>query len=154
MSAYGRASELNPNSPNFLVDKAEALVYVGQVEEAVANIRRAMRLNPMYPDWYLWTLGIALYHSSEYEQSAAALIKGNVPNLARRFLAADYVRLGRVAEARRVIADFLIHEPNYTLAREDVWPYQDLTMRDALVADLRLAGLPDGEERLNGGEVK
>ncbi|MBL8895051.1 MAG: hypothetical protein JNJ53_10645 [Rhizobiales bacterium] len=154
MSAYARAGELNPNSPNFLVDKAEALVYIGRVEEAIVNIRRAMRLNPMYPDWYLWTLGIALYHANEYEQSAATLTKGNVPNLARRFLAADYVRLGRIADARRVIAEFLTHEPNYTLVREEVWPYQDQTMRDALVADLRLAGLPDGEERLNGGEVR
>ena len=146
ISAYGRAAELNPNSPNFLVDKAEALVYLGRVEEAVADIRRAMQLNPMYPDWYLWTLGIAYYHAREYEQSIAVLTKGNPPNLARRLLAASYVRLDRMAEAKRAAADFLTYEPAYTLAREKVWPYRDPAMQEALIADLRLAGLPDGPD--------
>jgi adenylate cyclase len=148
MAAYRRAAELNPNSPNLLVDQSEALVYAGRPEEAAANVRRAMQLNPMYPDWYLWTLGIVLFHDGKHEESVEALIKGNPPNLARRFLAASYVRLGRMAEARRAAEEFLKNEPDYTLARESVWPYRDEAMREDLVSALRLAGLPEGGKEM------
>ena len=145
MDSYRRAYELNPNSPNLLVDLAEALVYIGRVNEALVHIERAMRLNPIYPEWYLWTQGIVLYHAGRYEQALAALLKGGNPaNLSRRHLAATLVRLGRVADARRVAAQFLQDDPDYTLAREKLWPYQKEDMREALVTDLRQAGLPDG----------
>jgi adenylate cyclase len=32
------------------------LVYAGEPEKAIEEIERAMRLNPYYPDWYLWYL--------------------------------------------------------------------------------------------------
>jgi adenylate cyclase len=150
MAAYQRALELNPNSPNLLVDMAEALVYVGRVDEAVKHVERAMRLNPIYPDWYLWTMGIVLYHAGEYERALTSLMKtGNPPNLARRHLAATNVRLGRLAEARRVAAKFMENDPDYTLDRERVWPYKDESMREALMADLRRAGLPDNVSNEN-----
>ncbi len=144
MAAYRRAYELNPNSPSLLVDLSEALVYVGRVDEAVQHVERAMRLNPIYPDWYLWTLGIVLYHAGEYQRALEALLKmSNPANLSRRHLIATNVRLGRMAEARRVAAEFMANEPTYTLDRERVWPYRDEAMREQLVADLRSAGLPD-----------
>ena len=143
ISAYERAAALNPNCPNLLVDMAECLVYIGRPDEAIANINRAMQLNPMYPDWYLWTLGIALYHTGEYEKSVAALTKGNPPNLAHRLLIAAYVRLGRMDSARRTVLEFLDSDPTYTLSREQGWPYRDPTVLGALVEDLRSAGLPE-----------
>jgi TolB-like protein/class 3 adenylate cyclase len=146
MAAYERAADLNANSPNLLVDMAEALVYVGRTDEAIANISRAMRLNPIYPDWYLWTLGIALYHAGRHRDAAAAVTKmGNMPNLARRVLIASYVRLDRMEEARRIAAEFLRHDPSYTLKREAVWPYQAPALQSAFLADLKSAGLPDTE---------
>jgi adenylate cyclase len=38
------------------------LVYAGEPEKAIEEIERAMRLNPYYPDWYLWYLANA-YHT-------------------------------------------------------------------------------------------
>jgi adenylate cyclase len=123
---------------------AEALLYVGRVSEALAHVERAMRLNPICPDFYLWTLGMALYHAGKYEQALAALTKmGNPPNLARRHVIATNVRLGRLAEAKLAAAAFLRNDPTYVLTREMAWPYQDETMREALISDLRRAGLPD-----------
>jgi adenylate cyclase len=151
-AAYERAVELNPNDPNLQVDWAEALVYVGRAGEAIAKIRRAMQLNPMYPDWYLWTLGIAYYHANEFEQSVAALTRGSPPNLARRHLAASYVRLGRLSEARRTMAEFLKHDPGYSLSREKAWPYKDAKTHEALMADLRAAGLHGDSEMANFSE--
>jgi tetratricopeptide (TPR) repeat protein len=144
MSAFERAIELNPNNPDLLMDMADALVYVEQPDEAVANVQRAMRLNPIHPDSYLWTLGIALYHCGRYEESLAALLRmSHPPNLVRRQIAAVYVRLGRIDEARKIAAEFLREDPTYKLEREMVWPHKNPKDLEAFVADLRRAGLPD-----------
>jgi adenylate cyclase len=147
LAAYGRAIELNPNNPDLLVDLADAFVYVGRFEEAIANVERATRFNPIYPDNYLWTLGIALYHAGQCELAVVALNKmGNPPNLARRHLAAAYCRLGRMDEARNVVAEFLNRDPTYTLEREKLWPYKDPLILESLLSDLRSAGLPESSD--------
>jgi adenylate cyclase len=147
MAALERAVSLNPNSPGLLIDWADALVYAGRSEEAITAVERAMRYNPIHPDWYLWTLGMALYHAGRFEEALSALRKvGDPPNLLRRHLAATYVRLGRMGEARRVAAEFLKQDPTYTLQREQNWPYKDRDMLRAFVADLRDAGLPEPDD--------
>jgi adenylate cyclase len=147
MAAFARAVELNPNNPNLLVDMADALVFVGRPEEAIAHIERAMRLNPIHPDFYLWSLGIALYYAGRYAESVAALTRmSDPPNLVRRHLAANYVRLGRLAEARRVAAEFLIQQPAYTLEQEKARPFRDPKVLEAFMADLQRAGLPKGTD--------
>lgn len=144
MAAFDRAVELCPNSPGLLADMADALVYVGRPAEAVASIQRAMKLNPIHPDSYLWSLGFALYHCGRYEEALAALMRMNQPpNLARRHIAATYVRLGRLDEARRMAAEFLKDDPDYRLDRERVWPHKDPKDLDDFITDLRHAGLPD-----------
>ena len=143
MAAFERAIELCPNSPDLLVDMADALVYVGRPLDAIANIQRAMRLNPIHPDGYHWSLGVALYHAGRYEEAITALTRMSVmPNLVRRHLAASYVRLGRMEDARGVAGEFMKLDPDYRLEREQVWPYKDPKLLDAFVADLRQAGLP------------
>jgi hypothetical protein len=48
-------------------------------------------------------------------------------------------------EAKRIAAEFLGHDPSYTLKRESAWPYQAPALQSAFLADLRSAGLPDAE---------
>jgi TolB-like protein/Tfp pilus assembly protein PilF len=147
MAAFERAVELNPNNPNLLVDMADALVYVGRPEEATAHIERAMRLNPIHPDNYLWSLGFALYHAGRCAESVSALARmSDPPNLVRRHLAANYVQLGRLADAQRVAAEFLLREPGYRLEQEKAWPFRDPKVAEAFMADLRRAGLPNGSD--------
>jgi tetratricopeptide (TPR) repeat protein len=144
MAAFERAIELCPNGPDLLADMADALVYVGRPEEAVANIQRAVRLNPIHPDSYLWSLGVALYHCGRYEEAVSALMRMNQPpNLVRRHVAANLVRLGRMEEARRVATEFLRNDPDYRLERETVWPHKNQKDLDDFITDLRRAGLPD-----------
>jgi hypothetical protein len=88
-------------------------------------------------------LGIAHYHASDYRQAVVELMKGNPPNLARRHLAAAYVRLDQLDDAKRVAAEFLAMDPTYTLSREGGWPYKDSESLEALLIDLRMAGFPD-----------
>ena len=150
MATFERAISMNPNSAGLLIDMADALVFDGRAKEAIASVERAMRLNPICPNSHLWTLGIALYHSGEFEKSLAALKRiGNAPNLVRRHEAAVHVQLGEVEKARKIAADFLAQYPDYTVERERLWPYRDTNMLEAFIADLRSAGLPD--EIDNGG---
>ena len=144
MATFERAIGMNPNSAGLLIDMADALVFDGRAAEAIALVERAMRLNPICPDSYLWTLGIALYHSGEFEKSLAALKRiGNPPNLVRRHEAAVNVRLGQMEKARETAAAFLAQYPGYTVERERLWPYRDVNMLEAFIADLRSAGLPE-----------
>jgi hypothetical protein len=66
-----------------------------------------------------------------------------MPNLVHRHIAANYVRLGRMAEAQQMAGEFLRNDPDYKLEREAVWPHKNPKDLDDLIADLRRAGLPD-----------
>lgn len=143
MATFENALRMNPHSTGLLIDMADALVFIGRPEESVAYIERAMRMNPISSDSLLWTLGIALYHAGQLQQSMAALEKMvNAPNLARRHLAAVYVRLGDIEKAKKTAREFLLEDSEYTLEREKLWPYRNPAMLEAFVKDLHMAGLP------------
>ena len=143
MATFENALRMNPHSTGLLNDMADALVFIGKPEEAIAYIQRAMRMNPLSSDSLLWTLGIALYHAGRLDESMSALEKiVNPPNLARRHLAAVYVRLGAIEKAKKTAGEFLLEDSEYTLEREKLWPYRSPAMLEAFVQDLHMAGLP------------
>jgi TolB-like protein/class 3 adenylate cyclase/cytochrome c-type biogenesis protein CcmH/NrfG len=147
IAEYDRAIELNPNSARVLVDSAEPLVYLGRAQDAISRIKAAIRLNPRHPDWYLWNLGWAQYYAELYVDALASLRKMNkMPNNARRTLASALVRLGRLEEARAVIAEFRKNAPEYTLEefkRATEGKFKNQADLDRALDDLRTAGLPD-----------
>ena len=72
-------------------------------------MREAMRLNPYHPEWYWVDLGSVLYAAHCYEEALEAFKHRNRPGtlvLAR--LAACYAQLGRMDEARRMVAELLL----------------------------------------------
>jgi TolB-like protein/class 3 adenylate cyclase/Tfp pilus assembly protein PilF len=147
LSEFERALVLNPNADKVLVDAGELLVYLGRPQDAVRQIGEAIRLNPHHPDWYLWTLGWARYYAGDYEGGLAAMFGiANLPNLARRTLAAILVRLGRIDEAKAVMAEFLQNAPDYTakkLRLNLAGKFHDPGDMERFIADLRVAGLPE-----------
>ena len=143
-SEYERALTLNPNDADLLAEIVELLVKTGRAEDAVVRIKSAMRINPHYPDWYLWNLGWALYFAGQYTEALEALNQmSNPPNGVRRHLAAVLVRLGRIEEARKVIEAFVAEAPNHTLSTEMATRWQHRPYLDKLIDDLRTAGLPE-----------
>jgi len=144
MAEYERALELNSNDANLLADTVNFLVQIGKAEDGVAQIKLAMRINPLYPDWYPWNLGWAQYFAGDYEEALASLKRmSNLPNGARRTLAAILVRLGRVEEARVVIAAFREQAPDFTVSTMENFPFQNRTYLEQWMEDLRTAGLPE-----------
>jgi adenylate cyclase len=144
MSEYRRAVALNANDADLLAEFAETLAYWGEPLEAIRELERAKEINPFYPDWYHWNHGWALFCSRRYEESLVELQRmPELPNHVRLILAGNLVRLGRGAEAAPLVAEFLQHEPGYTLAklkRRSV--FKRTEDEDHWLEAVREAGLP------------
>ncbi|MBQ0821685.1 adenylate/guanylate cyclase domain-containing protein [Microvirga terrae] len=117
LSAYRRALVLNPNDADLMSDMADALAHSGEAAEAVALLDKAKRLNPFYPDQYLWHLGGAFYKLGRYEDAVHTINSMQNPTEGRRILAASYAQLGRLVEAQREAAKILEAHPTFSVER-------------------------------------
>lgn len=117
ISAYRRARLLNPNDADLMSDMADALAHSGQSEEAITLLEKAMRLNPFYPDQYLWHLGGAYYNLHRYDEAVRAIQSMQNPTEGRRVLAASYAQLGRMDEARQEAERVMQAHPNFSVDR-------------------------------------
>jgi len=132
---------------------ALALIDAGRVSEAATNTKTAMRLDPHYPPFFLYILGVVQFSLGQYADAAASLERvtrlnpdDEYPQLA---LAATYGHLGRAADAKAAVARYngvrvkhggipltISTAPNLTFSR-----YRT----DAqLKKGLRSAGVPEG----------
>lgn len=118
LAEYDRAYQLNPNDADLLAEIAEMRIYVGQPQEAVRLIRRAMTLNPHFPDWYLWNLGWAFYHEKRYDDALREFARMSEPqNDIWLFVAAAHAQLGNREEAEVALKTFLQNRnAPYTIA--------------------------------------
>ena len=107
---------LDPHSLyHYLLHLGHSYYLMGQYEEALANLKKSVTLNPDYG--------------------------GGVTHL---FLAASYIELGREEEARAAAAEFLRLLPLASLQLiTQEWPYKDPAVLQRLVDALRKAGLPE-----------
>jgi tetratricopeptide (TPR) repeat protein len=117
---------------------------MGRPEQAITQLKKAMRMNPRHPSWYWQVLGFAYYELGQYKEALATLKQDNKPWFkTHRTLAAVYVRLGRLAEARAEVSKMFEKNPHYTLKSENYEPYKDETRRQLLISDLLKAGVPE-----------
>ena len=75
-------------------DMADALAHSHRSEEAIELLKNAMRLNPFYPDQYLWHLGGAYFNLKRYDEAIQTIHGMQNPTEGRRLLAASYGQLG------------------------------------------------------------
>jgi adenylate cyclase len=144
IAAYERALALNPNDADVIVEYGDSLVYDGQPTRAIELIGRAMRLNPYYPDWYLWCLADASNALGRATEVIATVRQMHDPTEGRRLLAANYAHLGMMDEARAEAQEVLRVHPGFSV---DGWrrrpPYRDQEILERYIEGLRKAGLPD-----------
>lgn len=117
IAAYERAVSLNPNDADLMSDMGDALAHSGRSEEAIDLLEKAMRLNPFYPDQYLWHLGGAYFNLKRYEDAIEVLKRMQNPTEGRRILAASYGHLGRKEKARHEAELVRQAHPNFTVER-------------------------------------
>jgi len=144
LAGYAKAIALNPNDSDIIAEYADALVYAGQPAKSVELLEKAMRLNPYYPDWYLWYLAGAYNHLGRPGDVISTVQRMRNPAEGRRLLAANFALLGMMKEASAEAAEVLRLHPGFSVSE---WrqrpPYRDDKLLDRYVDALRRAGLPD-----------
>ena len=145
VAAYDKAVDINPNYADLLAHSADLMVAISKPDEAIDRLRTAMRLNPHHPDWYLWSLGEAQYYAEHYDDALASMLKiTQTSNAGLIILASVYVRLGRVDEARALVATFQTNNPDFSLAHFEQSRRGKFKQRadlDRMIDDLRVAGM-------------
>ena len=142
IDAYQRSLALNPNDADVMADMADALTHAGRSEEAITQFEKAMRLNPFYPDQYLWDLGGTYFNLRRYEEAIETLDHMHNPAEGRRLLAASYAQLGHLEEAQQQAALVLEAHPDFSLQQwETIQPDKNPDDTAHFVEGLKKAGL-------------
>jgi tetratricopeptide (TPR) repeat protein len=143
VAEHAKARALNPNDKS---ESAAYLAYAGRVDEAIELMTDAMRLNPFYPDWYLWNLAISHYPARNYDAILDAVTRMQDPPAdPLLFLAASYAQLGRLTEAQATVERVLALDPEATVAKFAAQqPYKNPDDLEHYKDGLRKAGLPEG----------
>jgi len=141
-----RAIALDPNDADGHAHLAALLNFAGRPKEAIGSLEKAMRLNPHYPYWYLYHLGVAYTFTRRIEEATAAFkrVLAHNPNFlpAHTFLAAIYSALGREQEAQAEAAAVLRISPNFSLeVQRQMLPVTDQAGAELFFDLLRKAGL-------------
>jgi TolB-like protein/Flp pilus assembly protein TadD len=147
-----QAVTLRPNDARPHIFLAGNLYYGGRPEEAIIHARKAMRLEPYYPAWFLISLGGAYEMAGRYEEAIAtskqlyeSSLKGEYPPInAHVVLARNYARLDRMEDARAHVAAILKIKPDYSVEffrKRNLW--KDRAYHEGLVDLLIKAGLPE-----------
>ncbi|MCP4764954.1 MAG: adenylate/guanylate cyclase domain-containing protein [Gammaproteobacteria bacterium] len=140
--AYERALQLNPNDADVISELADTYAHSGRSEEAVTLLKKAMHLNPFYPDEYLWNLGGAYYNLKQYENAIDAVNQMNNPTEGSRILAASHAQLGQLDIARAHAKKTLQAHPDFSLAKwQAMMPDKFEEDSMAFAEGLRKAGL-------------
>jgi adenylate cyclase len=143
-----RACDLAPNSSFVHAALGYTLLHAGRSEEATAYFKKAIRLNPFPPSWYLASLGGAYFMLGQYEDAITAFERGRqlAPEsvFPRVGLAAAYSELGRQKEARAEADEVLKLDPKFSVASYVKGTYyKNKEDADRYSAALRKAGLPE-----------
>jgi adenylate cyclase len=119
----------------------------GRSEEAIAPIKKAMRLSPYYPTFYLIQLGRAYRMTGRYEEAIVEYKKlaCRMPDSLYSHLGQvlSYAHLGRLEEARAAVAKLLQAEPDYSLEVHKRTTAAKGTNLERDLELLRKAGLPE-----------
>jgi adenylate cyclase len=146
LASFRRAVGVNSNEAPH--GYGNALTYAHRAEEAVAELERAMRLDPFHSPSLFSHLGHARYMLGQGEAAVEALRTSvrRAPNFRPNFLwlAAASARLGRMDEARAAAAEVMRIEPGFCVSTEmQRLPFVDCKDAERYAEDLQKAGLPE-----------
>ena len=115
-------------------------------------IKKAIRLQPLYPSWFLGELALCYYYLDKFEEAleAAEQFKDlcnsrNETDLLYFYyavLAMNYVRLGQDKQAKQAARNVLREFPGYSLEWDKSYGlYKDKAHLERQHSDLRKAGI-------------
>ncbi|CAN7703339.1 peptide antibiotic resistance protein [Rhizobium sp. LjRoot258] len=94
VAALSHAEELSPHFADVIYSHADTLVHASRPKEALTKIQKAISLNPLSPDSYLWCAAGASYFLEQYDDAIAYVeaMKDKAP--AHRIAAASCAMIG------------------------------------------------------------
>ncbi len=142
VNAYERALQLNPNDADLIAEMADALTHCSRSKEAIGMLQNAMRLNPYFPDQYLWHLAGAHYNERDYQSAIDAVSRMNNPAEGQRLLAASYAQLGDTEKAEQHAKQVMQVHPQFSVESwGNVQPDKSSDDMQHFIEGLKKAGL-------------
>ncbi len=111
------AESCAPHYADVIADYADTLVHCSLPAMALQKIERAIELNPLSPDTYLWTAAGASYALSDFEASLDYIGQMADSSLADRLSAASWAMLGHQDKARAFVRRFREVNPDFDVDR-------------------------------------
>ncbi|MBB3965279.1 hypothetical protein [Rhizobium metallidurans] len=135
------AEALAPHYADVIADHADTLVHCSRPGMALQKIERAIELNPLTPDMYLWTAAGANYALGEFASSIDYIGQMTDPSLADRLAAASWAMMGHADKARILVRRVREANPNFDV---DTWlaavPSKEQWHKDLYREGLKKAG--------------
>jgi TolB-like protein/class 3 adenylate cyclase len=151
-----RAIASDPNDADGYVTLASALSFTGRSSEALEQVERAMRLNPHYPPYYLYQLGLAQFALNRLNEAATSLERAIALNRddywSQRLLLATYGLLGRRKDTSNLLETLkekdrrgiFAHLDPLTIKAMAFWhPFAGEADAARFAEGLRKAGVPE-----------
>lgn len=141
-----RALALDPNRADTYSAFADICNFSGKPEKSPSLVEKAMRLNPQYPNWYLWDLGHAYYLLRRYKEAIETFKRALARNPdfipAQGFLAIIYGETGLLEEARTAGKTLQKIGSGFSLATlQQRLPYKDQAILERVLNAARKSGL-------------
>lgn len=152
LEAFRKALDCNPNDADVTTDYGFCLSYAGKAEEGIEYARKAMRLNPYHFEWYTSQLGMIYFDARHYDKAIAtfASLRTLDGAIMRVYQAASFAAAGNQQEAQKSVKRALELDPGATLEKwtdPKLAPYGDAAYLRHFRKNLRMAGLPERDER-------
>jgi adenylate cyclase len=114
-----RALSLNPNDDLIVVQQGELFTWLGQPEEGIEWIRKAMRLNPYHPARFWYHLARAFFGARRYAEAIDAVQHIAEPDhVHHALLAASHAQMGNQAAAARHAGEVLKRMPDWRVDKD------------------------------------
>jgi TolB-like protein/Tfp pilus assembly protein PilF len=149
-----QAVRLNPNDAEAQFTLGETLIYAGRPSKAVESIKKAMELDPKYPPYYLWYLGLAQFCLEQYQEALTTLEEYYTRKIKparavpKWLLAATQAQLGHQQEAQETLSKLMkkrVYYRGYSVEkvlRDNYYAFKNPENKDRLAEALHKAGLP------------
>jgi tetratricopeptide (TPR) repeat protein len=144
-----RAIELDPNGADVYASLGQTLSFAGRPDDAIAHIKKAMRLNPFPEPWYFRSLGRCYILKGQYEKALIEYKKAH--QLAPEspwsyfYLAISYSLLDRKEEAHASAEKCLELAPFVSAGLfTKISKFKNQADTKLIVDAMRKAGFPEG----------
>ncbi|GAB5467091.1 MAG: adenylate/guanylate cyclase domain-containing protein [Rhodospirillales bacterium] len=139
---------VEPGSADAYANLAAAHHMNGDHQAVLPLVDKAIRLNPHYPFYYVFYIGMALLALGRFEDALGPIeraISRNPEALPPRvFQAACLGHLGRVKAAQDALEAALRIKPDFSAAfARRLWAYRNPADSEGIISDLRKAGLDE-----------